>query len=130
MTEAERDQRISEVFDAMEAGQATQDDLWDAIFPTLDWCEYVLRQLGFHSDYDTLHEILEDANDPSVWYTTIPDEVSLEYRTITPEKDILEHDEMATVITALRYRKHYLDSLYYPEDGTLDLYEIGIPEDE
>ena len=130
MTEADREQRISEVFDAMEADEATQDDFWAAIFPTLDWCEHVLKTLGFHSDYDTLHEILEDANDPSVGYTTIPDEVSLEYRTITPEKDILEHDEMATVITALRYRKHYLDSLYYPEDGTLDLYEIGITDDE
>ena len=129
MTEADRERRISEVFDAMEAGEATQEDFWAAIFPTLEWCEYVLRQLGFHCDYDRLLEIIEDANDPSVWYTTIPD-AALAYRTITPETDVLEHDEKATVITALRYRKHYLDSVYYPEDGTLDLYEIGITEDE
>ena len=129
MTEADREQRISEVFDAMEADEATQEDLWDAIFPNLEWCEHVLRQLGFHCDHDTLLEIIEDANDPNVWYTTIP-EAALAYRRITPETDILEHDEMATVITALRYRKQYLDSLYYPEDGTLDLYEIGITEDE
>ena len=48
MTAAERDQRISEVFDAMEAGEATTDDWWDAIFPSLQWCEYELKQLGFH----------------------------------------------------------------------------------
>ena len=128
MTEAEREQRISEVFDAMEAGQATQDDFWAAIFPSLQWCENVLKELGFHSDYDRLLEIIEDANDPSK-ESIIPD-AALEYRTITPETDVLEHDEGATVITALRYRKHYLDSVYYPEDGTLDLYDIGITEDE
>ena len=123
MTEAARDKHISEVFDAMEAGQATQEDFWAAIFPSLQWCEYELKKLGFYSDYDRILEIIEDANDPSK-ASIIPDE-ALQYRTITPETDVLEHDEGATVITALRYRKHYLDSVYHPEDGTLDLYEIG-----
>ena len=34
MTAEERNQRLSEVFDAMEAGEATIDDWRDAIFPT------------------------------------------------------------------------------------------------
>ena len=117
MTAEQREQRISEVFDLMEAGQATQDDLWDAIFPNLEWCQHGLSQLGFHSDYDKLHKIIEDANDPNVWYTTIPD-AALEYRTITPETDGLEHDERATLITALRYRQRYLDNLDFPQDGS------------
>ena len=118
MTPEQREQRISEVFDAMEAGEATQDDLWDAIFPTLQWCEYELKQLGFHSDYADIHKIIEDANDPDDWYTVMPDE-ALAYRTTTPETDVLEHDEVVTVLTALRYRKRYIESNFnYPEDGT------------
>ena len=114
MTAEQREQRISEVFDLI-AGEATQDDLWDAIFPNLEWSEHVLRELGFDSDYDALHEDIEDANDPNVWYTTIPD-AALEYRTI--ETDELEHDERATIITALRYRQRYLDNLDFPQDGS------------
>ena len=130
MTEAARDKHLSEVFDAMEAGEATQDDFWDAIFPSLHWCEYELKQLGFHSDYDKLHKIIEDANANDNWYTVVPD-TALEYRTITDETDDLEHDNCATVITALRYRKRYLDKIYFPENGMLDLYEeLGITDDE
>lgn len=103
-----RDFRLSEIFDAMEADEATQDDFWDAIFPSLDWCEYELKQLGFHSDYDKLHKIIEDANDNDDGYTVVPD-TAFEYRTITDETDGLEHDECAKVLTALRYRKRYLE---------------------
>ena len=107
MTAEERNQRLSETFDAVEAGEATTTDWWDAVFPTLEWCEYELKQLGFHSNYDELYEIVESANVDSD-FPVIPNEVSLVYRTITPETNILEHDERATVITALRYRNHYM----------------------
>ena len=123
MTAEERKQRLSEVFDAMEADEATIDDWWDAVFPTLEWCAYELKQLGFHSDYDALHELLEEANDNDDWYTVVP-AAALEYRTITPETDVLEHDEAATLITALRYRKRFLDRLDFPQDGTLNLTSI------
>ena len=106
MTEKQRDKRLSEVFDAMEEGEATHDDFWDAAFPTVEWCEVTLKQLGFHRDYDELYEIVQLANIDSEW-PEIPDE-ALKYRTITPETDILEHDEMCAVITALRYKNHYL----------------------
>ena len=106
MTTEERNQRLSEVFDAMEAGEATIDDWWDTVFPTLKWCEYELKQLGFHGNYDDLHEIVEPANVDSD-FPVIPDE-ALVYRTLTPETDVLGHDEKATVITALRYRNHYM----------------------
>lgn len=106
MTAEERNQRLSEVFDAMEAVKATIDDWWDAVFPTLEWCEYELKQLGFHGNYDELHEIVESANVDSD-FPVIPD-AALVYRTVTPETDVLEHDERATVITALRYRNHYM----------------------
>ena len=121
MTTEERDQRISEVFDAMEAGEATQDDLWDAIFPNLEWCEHEIKRLGFHSDYEELHTILENANDTEDWYTVVPDD-ALEYRTLTPETNCLEHDQAAMLMTALRYRKRYLKNLDFPQDGTLDIY--------
>ena len=107
MTAEERNQRLSETFDAMEAGEATTDDWWDAIFPTLEWCEYELKQLSFHGNYDALHEIVESANVDSD-FPVIPDEVSLVYRILTPKTDTLGHDERATVITALRYRNHYM----------------------
>ena len=106
MTSEERDQRLSETFDAMEAGEATIDDWWDAVFPALEWCTYALKQLGFHSKYDELYGIVESANGDSD-FPVIPNEV-LAYRTLTPETDVLEHDEKATVITALRYRNHYM----------------------
>ena len=106
MTAEERDQRLSEVFDATETGEATTDDWWDAVFPTLEWCEHELKQLGFHSNYDELYEIVESANVDSD-FPMIPHE-ALVYRTITPETEVLEHDERATVITALRYRNHYM----------------------
>ena len=108
MNAEQRDQRISEVFDAMEAGEATMDDYWDAVFPTLEWCEYELKQLGFHSNYDQLYEIVQAANVNSE-SPEIPDE-ALAYREITPETDLLENDERAIVITALRYRKAYLNT--------------------
>lgn len=108
MTAKERDQRLSEVFDAMEAREATIDDWWDAVFPTLEWCEYELKQLGFHGNYDELYEIVESANVDSN-FPAIPNE-ALVYRTLTPETDVLEHDEKATVITALRYRNHYMST--------------------
>ena len=106
MTAEERDQRLSEAFNAIEAGEATIDDWWDTVFPTLEWCEYELQQLGFHGNYDELYEIVESANVDSD-FPVIPNEV-LVYRTITPETDVLEHDDRATVITALRYRTHYM----------------------
>ena len=108
MTAEERNQRLSEVFDAMEAGEATTNDWWDAVFPTLEWCEYELKQLGFHGNYDELYEIVESANVDSD-FPVIPNEVSRVYRTLTPETDTLGHDEReTTVITALRYRNHYM----------------------
>ena len=106
MTAEERNQCLSEVFDAMEAGEATIDDGWDAVFPTSQWCEYELKQLGFHGNYDALYQIVESANVESD-FPVIPNE-ALVYRTLTPETDILGHDERATVITALRYRNHYM----------------------
>ena len=106
MTSEERAQRLSEVFDAMEVGEATTDDRWDVVFPTLEWCEHELKQLGFHGKYDALYEIVESANVDSD-FPVIPHE-ALVYRTLTPETDVLEHDEKATVITALRYRNHYM----------------------
>ncbi len=57
MNKEQRDQLISEVCDAMEEGKATTDDLWDAIFPTLAWCEHELKQLGFHGNYDELCQV-------------------------------------------------------------------------
>ena len=107
MTAEERDQRLSEAFDAMEAGEATIDDWWDAVFPSLEWCEYELKQLGFHGNYDELYGIMKSANVASD-FPVIPNEVSLVYRSIIPETDVLGHDERATVITALRYRNHYM----------------------
>ena len=106
MTTEKRNQRLSEVFDAMEVGEATIDDWWDTVFPTLEWCEHELEQLGFHGNYDALYEIVEPANVDSD-FPVIPNE-ALVYRTLTPETNILEHDERATVITALRYRNHYM----------------------
>ena len=44
MTAEERTQRLSEVFDAMEAGEATIDDWWATVFPTLEWCEYERKE--------------------------------------------------------------------------------------
>ena len=35
MTAEERNQRLSEVFDAMEAGEATTDDWWDATYTSV-----------------------------------------------------------------------------------------------
>ena len=106
MIAAERNQRLSETFDAMEAGEATIDNWWDAVFPTLEWCAYELEQLGLHGNYDALYGIVESANVDSD-FPVIPDE-ALVYRTLTPETDVLGHDERATVITALRYRNHYM----------------------
>ena len=106
MTAEERNQRLSQVFDAMEAGEATTDDWWDTVFPTVEWCEYELKQLGFRGNYDELYEIVEAANVNSD-FPVIPGE-ALAYRTITPETDVLEHDDRATIITALRYRNHYM----------------------
>ena len=54
MTAEERNQRLSETFDAMETGEATTDDWWDAVFPTLEWCEYELKQLGFQGEHSAL----------------------------------------------------------------------------
>ena len=105
MNEEQREKRLSEVFDAWEIGEATNDDFWDAVFPTVEWCEHELKQIEFHSDYDKLYEIVQQANVVSD-YPVIPNE-ALEYRTITPETDILEHDDMVTVITGLRYRHWY-----------------------
>ena len=106
MTAEERNQRLSETFDAMEAGEATINDWWDAVFPTLEWCECELKQLSFHGNYDALYEIVESANVDSD-SPVVPD-AALVYRTITPETEVLEHDEQAIVITALRYRNHYM----------------------
>lgn len=106
MNKEQRDQLISEVCGAMEEGKATTDDLWDAIFPTLEWCEHELKQLGFHSNYDELYEIVETANADSD-FPMIPAE-ALKFRTTTPETDGLEHDERARIIMALRYRNGYL----------------------
>ena len=106
MTAEERNQRLSEVFDVIEAGAASTDDWWNAVFPTLEWCEYELKKLGFHGNYDELYELVESANVNSD-FPVIPD-AALVYRTITPETDVLEHAEKATVITALRYRNYYM----------------------
>ena len=108
MKAEERNQRLSEVFDAMEVGEATIDDWWDTVFPTLESCTHELEQLGFHGNYDALYEIVESANVDSD-FPVIPHE-ALVYRTLTPETDVLEHDERGTVITALRYRNHYINS--------------------
>ena len=111
MTAEQREQRISEVRDLMEAGEATHDDLWDATFPNREWCELTLRGLGFHFDYDRLLEIIEDTSNGGS--TTIFDAVSA-YRTIPYETEGLEYDKRGrqistlTLIKALRYRQHYL----------------------
>ena len=107
MDNEQRDKQIAEVFEAMEAGQATTDDWWDAIFPSLDWCEHDLKQLGFASDYDALYEILGAISVED--YKTF-EEAEAKFRTTTPESDTLGWDDRATVITALRYRERYKHS--------------------
>ena len=107
MDNEQRDQQIAEVFEAMEAGQATTDDWWDAIFPSLDWCEHDLKQLGFASDYDALYEILGAISLED--YQTFQ-EAERQFRTVAPEAEPLGQDDRATVITALRYRERYKHS--------------------
>ena len=110
MNKEQRDQQISEVSDAMETGDATTDDWWDAIFSSLEWCEYELKQLGFHSNYDELYEMLGDT---SVEDIKTFQEAECQFRTVTPESEESEPlgwDDRATVITALRYRERYKES--------------------
>ena len=114
-----REFRISEVFDAMENDEATQDDWWDAVLPNLEWCEYELKKLGFHRDYDALYEIAE-ASGVSNENPHVPNAVMVYRETPEDMDDTLGSDDRATLITALRYRKYYLDRLDYPQDGTLD----------
>ena len=63
MTEGERNQSMTEDFDAMEAGEATNDEWWDAVLPSIHWCEDELRHLGFDSNYNELYEIVESDNE-------------------------------------------------------------------
>ena len=102
-----RRSEISHVSNLLETGEATTDDWWDAVFSSLEWCEYELKQLDFYSDYDDLYEIVESAQ--TTQWAEIP-QAALNLRTITPETDTLEHDERSTVVTALRYREQYKHS--------------------
>ena len=111
MRKALREQGVTEVLDAMDAGEeATNDDFWDAMFPSQDWCEYELKQRGFNSDYDTLYEILGAISVED--YQTFH-EAERQFRTVAPESEESEPlgwDDRATVITALRYRERYKHS--------------------
>ena len=118
MTAEERDQRISEVLDEMETGAASVDDFWDAVFPSLGWCDYELKQLGFHGDYGELYKIVETANsDNDSGFPRIPEQ-ALAYRATTPETNVLEHDERVMLRIALCYRNYFVEQIYFPEDGT------------
>ena len=121
-----REFRLSEVFDAMEAGKVTQDDCWDATFPTLEWCEYELKQLGFHHDYDQLYKIAE-ASGVSHETPHVHADVMAYRETPTEMDTTLGSDDRATLITALRYQQHHLARFDYPQDGDIGIGDIGYP---
>ena len=114
-----REFRLSEAFDAMEKDEATNDDWWNAILPKLEWCQYELKKLGFHRDYNDLYKIVEEANVSN--FNPHVHDVVMAYREMPADADmddiILGSDARATLITALRYRKRYLDRMDYPQDG-------------
>lgn len=101
----------TEVFDA--DSDYTQDDYWDAMFCTKAECEETINLFGFHKPHEYVYILdeIEEANNPNDWYTYIPDSVqekAMREGVFTDpyydrRANVWEHDQCATLITALRY---------------------------
>ena len=114
LSAAAREARIDRALEAEDV-----DAFWEAHFPDLDWCDEILAQYGIHCAYSDFHKLAEEGTDQA-WaiLRSCCEKRDCLHAYAIEHDDIFEQDDRATVLTGLRFRRHYLAELY----GWIDRY--------